>query len=293
MKWTEPRLRDLMTREILFYSPDHATTCSNWTKAIGVYTLPDIDEKSYWEYQSGKWTQKANIREQSIDEDTNIFDTAVLDQIRKAPSNILFCRDSIVMSGIVHFTDYNNRHVFESLYHNIFEFENNLRRYLSEMGYTNEDIIHFIERDGTDFYTRKKVDRIERKIEQEDLPELHLFDFKDILLFAVEPWKGKKHQLLEQELNMNEIEQIGWLRNTIMHSKNFVGTDSNGRLHNFDRFETFITQITVLRKAFRALKRLRYYQTQNARHQFNYHLMDMLSKFNIQELRAYFTQRQY
>lgn len=293
MKWKEPALWEIMTREILYFSPEHASTCTNWSKAIGVYTLPDLNERDYWAYEGGSWSKKTNVPEQYIDEDTRIFQPSVLDQMRRAPSNVLFCRDSVVMSGIIHFTDYNNRHVFESLYHNIFEFENNLRRYLSEMGYTNEDIIGFIERDGNNFYTRKKVDRIERKIEQEDLPELHLFDFKDILLFAVEKWEGKKHRLLEQELSMKDVDQIGWLRNTIMHSKNFVGKDSNGRLHNFDRFEAFITQITSLRKAFRFLKKLRYMQTQNARHQFNTHVMDMLSKFNIPELQAYFTQRQY
>lgn len=293
MKWTEPRLRDLMTREVLFYSPEHAQTCTNWAKAIGVYTLPDLDEKSYWEFKAGAWTRNPNVPGQSIDEDTNIFHPDVLRQMSNAPSHILFCRDSVVLSGIIHFSDYNNRHVFEALYHNIFEFENNLRRYLSEMGYANEDIIRFLAKDSDDFYIRKKIDRLEKKIESEDLPELHLFDFKDILTFATSLKGPNQAPLFENALDAQEMEQLGWLRNTIMHSKNFVGKDANGRLHNFGKFEEFITQVGILRKAFRALKRLRYFQTQNARHQFNDHFMGMLSKFSTQELRAYFTQRQY
>ena len=209
--------------------------------------------------------------------------------MKESKCNLLFCFENKVhLDGVLHFTDYNCKKIYHSLYQNLYSFETSLRDHLNSIGYNyaafKEYFSYRIKKEPDNFHYRSQFVLLESERfqkEAQQLRPLQRLDFKDLLYFATSSFH-----------DINSLNNIGLkgyvkadklcaLRNSIMHSKDFVGYNEN-QPFSFLTFENFFNQVNELKKAFSRLKEVRFPMIQSQKIELNQiklkHILDMSDK---------------
>lgn len=267
MKWIEPNIDSICTTGIIYYSDEYKETCKKICKVLKIDLFPDADQKSFWNLNDGIW-EKENIKEtQKAFLENKSFDIEVLNNLRLSNSNILFCYHKDFLAGIMHFTNYNDQLIYQSLYQNFYAFETNLREHLISLGYNYKDFENYYKYKASNEkseksknYYNKQLEKIQKEkyIEAENLRPLQRFEFKELLSFSISSFHNS-NKLKDIGLVLIKESEISLLRNTIMHSTDFVGASENTPFE-YTTFEVFFKRVLEFKKAFLLLNNIRFNQ---------------------------------
>ncbi len=300
MKWIEPSIESIITSGIIYYSHDQRNICERICKVLKIDLFPDSDQEHFWCISNNGWT-KQNIKEedQKINSKTLVFDDVVIDKMKNANSNILFCFNENIIEGMIHFTNYDNQLIYQALYQNFYIYETNLREHLSSLNFNYKDFEQYYayklnksknEKDR-EFYC-KQLDRIrsQKFIEEaKQLRPLQRLDLLELMLFA----KSSYHKAeMPQIIGLKKIssDNISKLRNTVMHSKDFIGSSDN-QPYDFETFQNFFKQVINFKKDFMLLRDLRNNLIKEQKIRFNEYTLEQISKMNNTEIEDFFYNR--
>jgi hypothetical protein len=255
--------KDIQTTDLIYYDSnmDIKNICYDFCDRRDIDFLPSIVGKEKdGEYKIFKLDRenrnfkKINIKEdQKISLNHNIFDLDVLTHFEK--NKVLFVFDKIKngsLSGIVHFSDYNNEVVSHFLYSYLHKFEKALREVL-KIKNIDDSAIHeyFITqknkcKDNSKEY-RKYEYRIDEFNDNKDLNSSFQNYYIDDLIGIL---KAKKI------LASIDIDQIRSIRNDVMHIHNFVkkvDANSNSLKYDFNSFKNSLKKVLYFNKQFKTL----------------------------------------
>ncbi len=293
MKWIEPNITEIITTNIVYFSNEFPTSCQRICEALDISLLPDIEHKLYWVYEKDRWDQKEIKNEQKIDLSFNVFDKRIIKKMDLAPSNILFYDAGEIINGVIHFTDYEHKAVYHSLYKNFYTFESCLRDYLSHFNFSYVDVENYyeykIQKEKKKEFLTKRLETIRSpkfKEEAKSLRKLQKLDLRELMMFS----KSSYHeQETKRAIGLTEIKvtQIANLRNTIMHAKGFTGNTEEFP-HNYQGFKKYFGEVQYFKEAFFRLLFLRSKQILKRKKKYNNELLDQINKMNDKEIIEHF-----
>jgi len=124
-------IADLQTTDLLYYEDDFRNECYEYCSRRDIDSLPDV-ESAYHFYKrddKAKSFKKSEIEpRRRIETDQPAFAPIVIDKFREQP--LLFVYTSDELSGVIHFSDYNNPQVSGYLYELLHHYEKSLRALL-------------------------------------------------------------------------------------------------------------------------------------------------------------------
>jgi hypothetical protein len=281
MNWIEPKIESIITNDVIFYSKEYAGTCVRICDTLGIDVMPDASGETYWQYKNEQWTPNPIMENQKVSVQCNIFDRSVLENMEYSPSNMLYCFDNDEFKGILHFTNYNVRPVYQAMYQNLFNFETTLRNHLNTFGFNIQsfrDYFQYQLSKRQDEYYAKRISTLndEKFIKSADqVGIMQKLELRDLLRFSVSSWLDPE---VKNKIGLSGIdsEKIGDLRNIVMHSKNFIGESANED-YNFQAFKNFFSKILLFQTAFNKLS--------------NVSSLRKLESLEDQQLKSYFYNR--
>ncbi|SIQ53411.1 hypothetical protein [Pontibacter lucknowensis] len=295
MTWIEPAIEDIATSGIIYYSEKYNDTCSRICEVLQIDLFPSTNHSTYWQTDYHEWEEKVVAENQKIEITTKAFSEEIITKIAATPSNILFAYLANHLAGILHFTNYANQLIYQSLYQNFYEFETNLREYLTLLGFTYNDIELYYEysfaKSPKAFYkSRLEQLRSEKfKVEAKELSNFQKLDLKEALIFSKSSYHSKEIRQKIGLFKINEV-QVSNLRNTVMHAKGITGSNSEID-HNFSSFEKIFLQVLSFKEAFYTLKKLRTDQINNFNSKMNDYTLALFDKLSDEELKTFFYTR--
>ena len=217
--------------------------------------MPDYDSEHYFEMIDGKFHRKKIEEENKLDATENIFDDALIQKFKANTHNVLFVFKGDVLTGIVHFSDYNQTQVLHAIQDDVLTFERNLRQYLFLKNFRNEDILEYFKfRAEKDEHAKRffegrlrQIDR--RKAELNQLGEFQMFDLKDLLEFGNDAQSGHLFEYDKvdfQGKSVFESTLVNSLRNMAMHGKNPVEIDEESSVYSIESLEYLFNALNVL-----------------------------------------------
>lgn len=267
MNWTETNIGTIATKRLFYFDKDLNVTCTRICRQLNIEVFPSYDGQTFFKFDgaNGTWTEMETTQEQKIDSEVKIFSSKesseesthsdILKKFDNSTSQILFVFEQNIFLGIVHFTDYAKKVVYQDLYKNYFEFEKKLRELLIIKGYKTDSFKDYFQFKA-DKYPRDKDFYIQKKnvleSENENYPLDNLL-ITDLLEFCYSSYHKKKQAIL----NIGDYEKttIGKLRNIVMHNKDNTGSTSSSMPHNFSTFKKdFFIPVQTFKKIFMELK---------------------------------------
>lgn len=241
------RIRDIETRDILYYEPDLAERCYEFCKAREIDCLPALD-RSFDLYVRDDATRA--FQRQACEPDRIVeayqlaFDPAMLPVL--ARYRLLLVRDHGELDGVIHFTDFNKEVVSRYLYALFYRYERALRSLLALSGYHNADLLRYIRemaqkaetKEARMHYGGRKGDYHTERFQEKlrNSPAFQPFYLDDLIDFANATGSALDPRVVE-------------LRNMVMHSHEMVNKqdwDANGYIFEFSVFEQFFGQALAL-----------------------------------------------
>ncbi len=292
MKWIEPSLEAITTTNVIYFDKDFENTCRRVCKILDIDLFPLFNSDCAMTLHKGRWIRQPVKDCHKINNNTLIFDRSVIEKMDNAPSNILFVYDEQnSFFGIVHFTDFHKQIVYQSLYQNFYEFETNIREYLTLLGFKYYDFENYyeykIKKDISDYYLKRlALLRNPRFREEADkLANLQKLELREKLLFMKSSYhKGKDKTL---PLNFKNIDSISELRNIIMHSKDFTGHTADIP-HDYKTFKNFFNAVKDFKDGFLFIKNLRQKQLEENQQKFNSSRLAQLERMSDAEIELFF-----
>jgi hypothetical protein len=236
------KIKDIQIEEIIYFdddlSPSEKEKCFEFCKSRKIDSLPSIINPSNFyllDYEKGEFHKEILNDDRKLDGEFNIFKKAILDKFEKFPLQLVI--DNYEITGVVHFSDYNNIKISEYLYTLFHEFERELRKTLVISKLSDDDmILYFEEKIKKEKYKieyGRKLENYRKKKETSfQQPVFQGFELNDLisLIHNRKIW------------DINNSSEIVNLRNSIMHAKDFVLENSeieSSLLYNFDTFKMF------------------------------------------------------
>jgi hypothetical protein len=232
--------------DILYYDPAHLERCNSFCAARDIDCLPSLENPNKLfvrDPQKQFFKEKFVSADRLVEEDMDIFSRDVLKRFKVNP--LLFVTHKGELSGVVHFSDYNNLAVTIHLYEQFLGYEKKLRSILVNAKYTNHDMLDYFDRKATQSkkekdrnnYVEKKAsyERNRGKIEKKQ--EFESFYLADLIALT-------NHKL---KLNLKDLSQ---LRNAVMHVNDFVNMHdpkTDNFIYDIKTFETFWERVQQLR----------------------------------------------
>ena len=292
MKWIEPSLEAITTTNVVFFDKDFENTCRRVCKTLDIDLFPLFNNDNAMTLYEGRWIKQSVNDYQKIDNNSLIFDKSVIEKMDNAPSNILFVYDEQnIFFGIVHFTDFHKQIVYQSLYQNFYEFETNIREYLTLLGIKYYDFEKYyeykIKKDKSDYNLKKLALLKDSKFREEadKLANLQKLELREKLLFMKSSYHyGKDKPLPLKYIN---IETISELRNIIMHSKDFTGHTTDIP-HDYKTFKDFFNAVKDFKDGFLCIKNLRQKQMEENQRVFNSSRLAQFEKMSDAEIERFF-----
>lgn len=297
MNWAENKIIDVTTSQVFYFDNTREVTVNRICDELKVDIFPSIDHKTYFSRINEKWEQLEIKEFQKIEYDTLAFDKSILERFHQSPSNLLFVFEQGCFKGLLHFTDYGKKVVYETLYHNFFEFEKSLKQYLISKEYGYDKFIEYLERKAEKVSSgSKNFGELQKKIERinkfrDTSPNLDLFTLLELLLFTIadiheKPLvKFKKESILTNDQGKGSIDN---LRNMVMHTRDTTGMTET-LPHNFDRFRTFFfLPVMEFKEAFRTLLKQWAEENIERRERDNAKLLDYLYSLGSDQLHQKF-----
>lgn len=251
MKHQLPTIADIQTTELLYYDADLSEKCYRFCKDRDIDCLPDASEPGkYYRRRddSTSFDRIDTIDELRLEATTYIFQPELAEQFRKRPVQFVYMNG--VLTGVVHFSDYNREVVYTYLYAELASYERDLRELLVLSNLNNDDmyasfwsIVNHHKSKGDKEETVRtylgKIDDYDKKREKlEKIPAFQGFQLDDLRTLA------KKREVIE-------LEDIRDLRNQVMHARDSV-EQVNARVPDFiyedDSFASFFDKVQLMLK---------------------------------------------
>ncbi|MFC1879096.1 hypothetical protein ACFLZW_04215 [Chloroflexota bacterium] len=250
MKIPNIYIENIQTRNLLYYDPDFKDVCFNFCQERDIDCLPSLgDPMVFYRKTETGFCEDDMTSKQMVDSGAYIFERSLLERFRENPLLFVFKKceliESIHLTGVVHFSDYNRLEVSAYLFGMFSDYERSLRRLLILQGLNNQDMLdHFqviIESKKSDktreIYTNKIAGYERKRDRNEKLPRFEMFYLRDLIELA-----GRQNIL-------NLGQDVNDLRNMVMHAHEFIKKDDASRdeyIYNFSSFETFFTRVSRL-----------------------------------------------
>ena len=181
---------DISQSNILYYDKEVEEACFDICETLKIDNMPGYDSQHYFELKNNIFYKKEITGNVRLSNQDRIFDEKLLDKFTNNKHNVLFVFRGEVLSGIAHFSDYNQTKVLQAIQDDILTFERKMRQYLFLEGYENMDMIKYFkyrakkDSNSQDFYWGK-IEKLKRNSNQmEQLGEFQFFDLKDLLEFG-------------------------------------------------------------------------------------------------------------
>ena len=246
---------DIEQSSILYYDQEVEEACVSICQQLKINNMPDYDSENFYVLEGQTFRKKKIGYENRLDKEDKIFDKKLIEKFRSNQHSALFVFKGEVLSGIVHFADYNQTAVLRAIQDDVLTFERKMREYLFLKNFRNEDMIeYFKERaeksEHSRSYFQSRVHQLERREEElNQLGEFQGFTLKDLLEFAndTQPISIFPYaKVIVQGKSIYESSLVNSLRNLAMHGQNPVEIDE----------ETSVYSIESLEYLFKALKTL-------------------------------------
>ena len=227
-------MADIQTTDILFYDEGVKDRCYKLCADRNIDCLPGLDDPRAVYMRDDvlqKFRAESLMEERRISAEANIFDPQVLEKFRRQP--LLLSYQGNELSGVVHFTDYNQPQVSAHLYELFFAYEQSLRTLLIRSGFKNVDMIAYYSDKKTkvgnpEFYETKINDYFKFG-SQKKLLQFEVFNLADLIA-------------LINHKRIIKLSDKTKLRNMIMHANEFVNLQEPGVenfIYDFETFENF------------------------------------------------------
>jgi hypothetical protein len=222
MALQQPTIIDIQTTDLLYYDDRYKGVCYRFCEDRDIDFLPNATDQAK-SYQRDKDKRKFEERpitdEERLDVTTYIFQPELRERFEQTPVQFVFANG--VLTGVVHFSDYNREVVYTYLYAEIARYERDLRDLLVAYGLKNEDMRaqfqEIVDKRRDNPEEKDTVRSYERKLESFDreqetltkLPEFQGFYLDDLRMLAKKQCDIK-------------LSDVGKLRNDVMHARDSV-----------------------------------------------------------------------
>lgn len=269
MNWKNTDLNHITTTNLFYFDENQRKACRTICEALHIDCFPAIDENKYWKIEGGEWIAKSiNYSTDGFDD---AFDQRILDLFSENGSNIIFRTNNSLIKGVIHFVNYENAHVFATIYHNLNVFEKELRRYLAFCGLDDAYFLRYLEEHKLRNASESQRERTQNRIDalktylganQKKQPfEKHYLS--ELMEFAISSYHKRNTAklnskpdlaFLNEKITINELsktrhELINQLRNSIMHHHAISG-ETLEIPHDFDDFKTFYQLLLNFKETF-------------------------------------------
>ena len=255
MKHLKLTFGDIAQSGILYYDKEVEKACINICEALKIDNMPDYDSEHYYELENGQFKRKLIESENRLSASDKIFDDSLIEKFSSNTHNVLFVFKGEVLTGIVHFSDYNQTNVLHAIQDDVLTFERKMREYLFLKNFRNEDMLNYFKyraekNEHSKRYYEGRLHRLEkRKDELNQLGEFQMFDLKDLLEFGNDAPSGKLFEYTKIDLEDRSIYEstlVNSLRNMAMHGKNPVEIDEESSVYSIESLEYLFTALKVL-----------------------------------------------
>ncbi len=236
-----PRVKDICATKLIYYIDSQADKLARFCKQHGIVAIPDPQDPTViYELnpKSMKFTKQKISKDRTVGEKIYAFDPKVARKL--VDHTNVFVTNGQIITGALHYTDYNKMQISIYLYAKITELEHMLRQLLKLYKISTEDIIKF-------WWEKAKVSEFyKRRLEEfkQDILEKHSpFSIRDLyltdLIDLVNHFKILKISRTVQEL-----------RNRVMHAKDYVESperySTKTLLKTTSDFSEFFNQVQEL-----------------------------------------------
>ncbi len=247
--------KDISQQNILFYDEELEEACKDICHSLRIHNMPAYDSKHYYELRDGNFSKKEIEESDRLLNENPVFDEGLLKKFKSHQDSVLFVFKGEVLSGIVHFADYNQTKVLQAIQDDVLTFERRMRQYLFLMNYRNKDMIDFFhyrakKYDHTKAFYAEKIEILEKRAdEMNQLGEFQVFDLRDLLEFGNSSYTDKFFPAETIELDGKKIDQIRLvtsLRNMAMHGKNPVEKEEKTSVYSIESLRYLFTALKTL-----------------------------------------------
>ena len=222
---------DIQTTDLIYFDPDCKETCFRFCQQRDIDCLPSLSNPATFFQKTEEGFQENEIPvERIVDHHDPIFDPLLLEQFQASP--LLFVCTNRMISGVVHFSDYNQAVVHTYLFSLISSYERSLRKLLCLNGLNNADML--------DFYKRNRSRKA--PAQNEKRPPFEQYYLLDLI------------QLASEGGVITVSEEPNKLRNSVMHAHDLVNLNDANRgdfVYTMASFEEFFQQVIVLLRDFK------------------------------------------
>lgn len=257
MKHQKLTFADIAQKNILYFDQNEKSACLNICKTLRIDNMPDYDSLHFHELEGEEFVQKKILEEHKLSFKDRIFNDELITQFANNKHNVLFVFKGDVLTGIVHFSDYNQTKVLQAIQDDILTFERRMRQMLFLNGFRNADMLKYFEQraeqneSAKHFYTGR-IQVLKTKIEEmNQLGEFQLFSLKDLMEFSND--FKEKNLLTSKTIEINgkevqEIKLVNDLRNMAMHGKNPIELDHEPHVFSTQSLNKLFQSLRTLRR---------------------------------------------
>jgi hypothetical protein len=238
------KLEDIQITDILFYDPDMEEACLRFCQERALDRLPSLsDPEMCYQITESGFSEVGVPFNRRVDSKIFIFNPTLLERFRE--NQLLFVYENKELTGVVHFSDYNNPAVSAYLFTLLASYEKALRKLLALNGLINQDMLDYFQEVVTTtenderrrLFSQKLEDYKKYRARNDKAHAFERFSLRDLVEFA------KKREVIEVGDNVSE------LRNMVMHALEFIQLKDANRddyIYDFESFTIFFEQVTTL-----------------------------------------------
>ena len=238
--------------------------CKRICDVLMIDCFPDLNEKKYWILKNDKWESRNIFYSEDLLNINDAFDSKLTDLFARTESNVLFTTNECYVDGVIDFTNYENKEVFNALYQNIHVFERKLRLLLNSLNHNYEKFIDYYEHrirnckpKNLKFLEGKINTMKSEKFKKNSLKfkPLEKLDLRELIEYSISDFHNSEELTkigLKNTRTKIHPDKLGDLRNTIMHSINVSG-ENIYISHNFTEFKNYFDAIQEFKEVFSLL----------------------------------------
>ncbi len=244
-------MAEIQVSDILYYDPIFKPECYNFCKERNIDCLPALeDSKKIFirQAESPDFIEETVTDERMVDSSLNIFDPGLANKFSTSPLLLVFSNNGL--TGVVHFSDYNQPNVSIYLYRIFLAYEKALRTILEIKQLHSKDMVEYFqyraahpkEPNDKNRFSQKAKEYEKRKEDFEKLPEFQMFYLKDLIEFT------EYKEIIFVENN------VAKLRNMVMHAHDFVNLENphtDDLIYNPKTFREFFDLAVIFHKDYK------------------------------------------
>lgn len=247
MRLSKLVVSNIQTTDLLYYDSTFVDKAYQFCRDRDIDCLPCLDDPQRFyrrDDQTENFKPEKLTSERCVSSSRSIFHPELLEQLRTYP--LLFVMEDGELSGVVHFSDYNNPIISDFLYTHLASYERNLRQLAILAGLTDVDMgTYFRQKLQEQEAAGKKADHFQKRLaafeqqigQRPQIPAFQLFYLDDLLGLL------RHHDVISLQDNVRE------LRNSVMHAHelvNMVDVTTPDYIYDFQAFEKFFQRTRAL-----------------------------------------------